>query len=441
MKHKLTVLPLGGGTEDELTLGMLRAMREAPCLVLRTRQCGAARYLEQAGIAFETLDRFYESSDSFDELDEKSAAYIRELLAGKDVCLAVFDPLTDTLLPRLDVNEALPGVSAALSAAAAAGAGAETLIGSASALKAGAARKVRVITEIDSRLLAGECKLKLLDTYGPEHPMILFAQSGRKTEGLTLEDLDRQRDDVYGHLCRCVLPPVPLTEKTRFDTEDLAEVMRILRGEGGCPWDRQQTHESLRPYLIEEAYETASAIVEEDWEHVADELGDVLLQVFFHANIGEQYGTFSMGDITSAICRKMIARHRHIFGTDECPDAEAVIRNWDKIKSEEKHLKTATDRIRDIPALLPQLMRAEKVLKRCAAAGFDYAEGRDASELLEEALEQVKHAGKGNVGEDEIGRLLLNCVNLARQNQVECETALQKRVDTYAKQIEITEKA
>ena len=140
--------------------------------------------------------------------------------------------------------------------------------------------------------------------------MILFAQSGRKTEGLTLEDLDRQRDDVYGHLCRCVLPPVPLTEKTRFDTEDLAEVMRILRGEGGCPWDRQQTHESLRPYLIEEAYETASAIVEEDWEHVADELGDVLLQVFFHANIGEQYGTFSMGDITSAICRKMIARHR-----------------------------------------------------------------------------------------------------------------------------------
>ena len=147
---------------------------------------------------------------------------------------------------------------------------------------------------------------------------------------------------------------------------------RRLRGENGCPWDREQTHKTLARYLIEEAYETSQAVNEEDWDHVAEELGDVLLQVFFQADIGAQYGTFELSDVTTAICRKMIARHTHIFGSTHCDTAEEVAQSWERMKQKQRGNNTIASMLADVSSDLPALLRAEKVLKKLQANGLDY---------------------------------------------------------------------
>ena len=136
--------------------------------------------------------------------------------------------------------------------------------------------------------------------------------------------------------------------------------------------DREQTHKTLARYLIEEAYETSQAVNEEDWDHVAEELGDVLLQVFFQADIGAQYGTFELSDVTTAICRKMIARHTHIFGSTHCDTAEEVAQSWERMKQQQRGNNTIASMLADVSSDLPALLRAEKVLKKLQANGLDY---------------------------------------------------------------------
>ena len=248
---------------------------------------------------------------------------------------------------------------------------------------------------------------------------------------MPLSDIDRQ--PKYDHTCAVLLPSVGLTERKRFDFYDLVRVMDILRGEDGCPWDKEQTHESLKKYLVEEAYETAAAVSEEDWDHVADELGDVLLQVVFQANIGRQYGTFELADITSHICRKMIDRHRHIFGSDHCETADDVLANWEKIKKEERGYKTQTDVLKGVSPGLPPLMRAAKVQKKARDVGFDWNDPRDALKKVHEEAEEVLSELDKNGGnlEMELGDLFFACVNAARLSGVDPESALQKATEKF----------
>ena len=163
-----------------------------------------------------------------------------------------------------------------------------------------------------------------------------------------------------------------LADKKSYTLEDLRTLTEILRSPEGCPWDREQTHKTLARYLIEEAYETSQAVNEEDWDHVAEELGDVLLQVFFQADIGAQYGTFELSDVTTAICRKMIARHTHIFGSTHCDTAEEVAQSWERMKQQQRGNNTIASMLADVSSDLPALLRAEKVLKKLQANGLDY---------------------------------------------------------------------
>ncbi len=444
----ITVIALGTGREEDMTLGALKAMREAKRLILRTARCGAAALLKREGIAFETLDDLYERAEDFDELNRLSA---ERLLAAAEaeagVCFCVFDPARDgtVRLIRDRVARVVPGVSAGERAAGAALPQGEVRFFAASDLDTVSSQGTLCLTEIDSRLLAGECKMKLMELYAPDAPVWFFAQDEKQPsvpELIALEELDRQKDGKYGHLCAAVIPEAAVTEKKRHDFEDLKRVMDVLRGEGGCPWDREQTHESLRNYLIEEAYETAAAIDAGEWDHVAEELGDVLLQVVFQAGIGRSYGTFGLGDITTAITEKMIRRHRHIFGEDKCADGEAVSRNWDRIKREERGFDTLSQTLRDLPAALPPLMRAQKAQGRAARAGWDVSPEavRDALRVLTEELPLSDKAGREE-RENVIGRMLFLCVLCAGKAGVDAEACLQSACERFIRRMEKIENA
>ena len=446
---KITVVSLGPGPRELLTFGAADALKSAKKVILRTRvACGAADYLEEIGVPFETLDRLHETCEDFDELIAAAVAYLLKQAEETDLCYGVFDASADETVKALREKAevtVLPGVPLSAPFLSAAPAQDTIEIQTASSLRVTATQNPLLILECDSRMLMGDCKLQLLQWYDPDQPVLFFPpgeQAKRGYRSIPLADLDRQPQ--YDHTCAALLPSVVLTARKRFDFYDLVRVMDILRGEGGCPWDREQTHQTLRKYLIEEAYETAAAIDEEDWDHVADELGDVLLQVVFQANIGSQYGTFELSDVTTHICRKMIDRHRHIFGSDHCETAEDVLVNWEKIKKEERGFTTQSQVLQGVSRGLPPLMRAGKVQKKARDVGFDWDDPRDALKKVHEEANEVLAELDGKSPEKlemELGDLFFACVNVARLAGVDAEGALQKATEKFISRFFVMENA
>lgn len=434
---QITVVALGPGSRALLTLGAVDALKKASRVILRTGRCDAADYLREIGLSFDTLDALHEESEDFDELIARSVRAVKDAAEKEDVWYAVFDPAADETVKALRKEEnvrVLPGVPLSAPFLAAAPAGDTAEIQTASSLRVTSIQNPLLILECDSRMLMGECKLQLLRWYDPDQPALFFPPSdgpARTFVTVPLCEIDRQKK--YDHTCAVLIEPLPLKERRRFDFYDLVRVMAILRGEDGCPWDREQTHQSLRKYLIEEACEAAAAIDEEDWDHVADELGDVLLQIVFHARVGEETGTLELSDITSHICRKMIDRHRHIFGSAHCDTAEEVLVNWEKIKREERGFTTQGQVLRGVSKGLPALMRAGKVQKKARDVGFDWDDPRDAlKKVHEEADEVLEELNGGRAGlEMEIGDLFFACVNAARLAGVDADTALAKATEKF----------
>ena len=217
-----------------------------------------------------------------------------------------------------------------------------------------------------------------------------------------------------------------------YGFEDLITVVEVLRSEEGCPWDREQDHKSIRKDFIEETYEVIEAIDTENPELLREELGDVLLQVTFHAQIETEEGRFTIEDVANDICVKLIHRHPHVFGDVEADTSEKVLSNWEKIKSEEKERKTVTDKLRAIPPMLPALMRAEKVGKK--ASCFDFPDAESVMKKVYEELDELREAmAQGNAEhiEEEMGDLLLSVTSLCRKIGVESEVALAKATDKF----------
>ena len=171
-----------------------------------------------------------------------------------------------------------------------------------------------------------------------------------------------------------------------YGLNDLEKIVTILRAPGGCPWDGEQTHESLRRGLIEESCEVIEAINEQNPEHLKEELGDVLLQVVFHADIEREAGRFTLDDVADGICKKLIFRHPHVFGDVQVSGSDEVLVNWDELKREEKHQESYTDTLTSVAKSLPALWRAEKVQKKAKKAGFDWSDAQGAVDKLSEEL-------------------------------------------------------
>ena len=233
-----------------------------------------------------------------------------------------------------------------------------------------------------------------------------------------------------------------LEKTTPYTFDDLVTVVELLRSEGGCPWDMEQTHKSIRNDFIEETYEVIEAIDPEDPVLLREELGDVLLQVVFHARIEQENDVFGMAEVSNDICAKLIHRHPHVFGTVEVENSAEVLKNWEAIKGEEKQRVTVTDKLRAIPPMYPALMRAQKVGKK--AACFDFGSTEEVYAKLDEEIAEVKAAAaSGNQAavEEELGDLLLTVTSLARKLGVKSEEALYHATNKFIDRFEKVENA
>lgn len=235
---------------------------------------------------------------------------------------------------------------------------------------------------------------------------------------------------------------VDFTFKEKYTYEDLLEIMRILRCPEGCVWDREQDHKSIRRSFIEETYEAVEAIDNDDPVLLQEELGDVLLQVVFHAQIEAETGRFTMDDVADGICKKMIYRHPHVFGSVEVKNSDEVLTNWDALKQKEKHQKSTTETLESVARSLPGLIRAEKVQHKAAKVGFDWDEVSGALDKVREETAEVARAidGDGDPSE-ELGDLLFAVVNVARFLKTDPEDAINRTTDKFIRRFAQVEQA
>ncbi len=228
-------------------------------------------------------------------------------------------------------------------------------------------------------------------------------------------------------------------DNKKYTFDDLLKIMKILRSENGCQWDKAQDHQSIKYALLEEACEAMESLDKKDVDAFSDELGDVLLQVVFHSQIGSENGTFTIDDVLFHICNKLITRHTHIFGTDKSDSSDNALDIWEKNKKAEKGLMTQTEIMRDVCSYLPQLIRAEKVQKKASNVGFDWDNIDGAYDKLTEEVNELRNAELQSDIEEEFGDLLFSCVNISRFLHINPEEALKKATDKFINRFEKVE--
>lgn len=230
--------------------------------------------------------------------------------------------------------------------------------------------------------------------------------------------------------------------KDKYDFNDLVDIVRILREPGGCPWDMEQTHQSIRENFLEETYEVIEAIDTNNKELMQEELGDVLLQVVLHSDMARTDEWFNINDVADGICQKLIIRHPHVFGDVNVSSTEDVLKNWDTIKRKTKKQSNQSEAMAAIPAVYPALMKAQKVQEKAKKAGFDWRDAGGAFDKITEESQELKSAlENGNQAEieDELGDLLFSVVNTARFCNCEAETALDKATKKFMVRFTVTE--
>ncbi len=400
-------------------------------MFVRTASC--SKNLERAGIAFETFDALYAKSRTYDTLAKNIAREVLSAARKGNVCYCVdggtFEDVAARILRTKKGVVTVEGISKGAHFAARAGLSRYYAV-SAFELQDGEMALPLVIYDLTDDN-AGDVKLFLAEQYGDEAPCIYL--SGEGEERIPLYEMDRRK---WKEGCALVLPEVPLLEKHRFSYEDFLAVMRRLRAPDGCPWDRVQTHESIRINAIEEAYELVDAIDRKDPDRICEEAGDVLMQAVFHTLMEEERGNFTMGDMLTHLTEKLITRHTHVFGTDaRAATAEGALAVWDKNKMTEKGQKTYSDAVNDVPACFPALLRAQKIAKRMEKGGWDAATFENFEKKFREEYAELRAAvaaGDKNAAEEELGDVLFCAVELGRAVGADCELALLETVKKCA---------
>ncbi len=434
----------GMNANGDIHEDVLAAARRASRVILQTK---IGHTLENTAIAYESLDGLYETASDFDEL---SGLACEKLLSGDTLFIVLGDICRNTIAAAAVkrareaggtvsvIPDGAPALCAAFAAGAADGTNGVLSMSASSFTQVWDTSAVVVIDEIDTRLKASEIKLQLSRVYDDEHKVFLTDIRSLKGKIIPLCMLDAEPS--YGYYTSVVVLSCPLELRKRFTFADLVAVMERLRSRNGCPWDKEQTHESLKRYLVEESYEVLEAIDHKDMDALYDELGDVLLQVVFHARIAQQQGEFDISDVTTAICSKMISRHTHIFGNAVANSPDEVINNWEKIKKGEKGQQTQTEVLQGVPKSMPALMRSGKVQHKAAHVGFDFTDVSQAFDKLFEEIEEVRQSSEGSARAEECGDLLFSAVNVVRLLGVEPETALQKATDKFIARFAVVEK-
>lgn len=440
---RITVVGLGPGATALLTLGALEALRAAPSVVLRTEQHPVVAALGELGVQYTSYDHLYEQADTFAEV---YAAIVRDLVcraAGGPVVYAVpGHPLVGEQTVALLQQEAaqhkielavVSGPSFLDTVFTAVGCdplgGLEVLDALDLNRRRPAGDLPAVIAQLYSRAVAADVKLTLMEVYPDDHAVTVVQAAGvagrERIATMPLYELDHH--DWLDYLCTLYVPPLHAAANRNVPLDPLVEVMARLRGPDGCPWDREQTHRSLRPYLLEESYELLEAIDQDDADLLAEELGDVLLQVVFHAQLAAEEGRFSIGDVVQKITAKLIRRHPHVFGTASAGTTAEVLRTWQAVKAAEKGGATDPPLLDAVTRGLPALLYALEIQRRAAKMGFDWQDIHGPLQKVREELSEFAEAyveRRQEKLEAELGDLLFAVVNVARLADLNPEVAL-----------------
>ena len=429
----LTIVSTGPGDPSLMNLKTEEALRTARRLVLRTGRHPIAGWLDSQGILFCTMDDLYESSDDFDNLAKSLAFRLWDMAAQtENTVYAVSDTMTDhtvdavfSAAPPGARIQLLPGFSFAdyylpvcrpfFSTSDIRVCPARSFIGS----NYDPMRPV-LITELNDEITAGEVK-QFLSVFVKDEETVFFLNGNASVLPVKLYDLDRQPS--YDHLSAVAAGSFPYSSRSRKTLEDLMEIMDRLRSDDGCPWDRAQTHDSLKPYVVEEAWEVVDAVQENHPEHLAEELGDLLFQVVFHTSIAKSFDEFTMDDVIESICEKMIRRHPHVFGDSagSSPTNNVIEDSWDRIKQEETGSRTPVEALRDISTSLPSLRYTEKVIRKLRRVpGI-----RDLS--IDEIISAIRKNADGISG-GSLGLLLFFCACFALHIGIDSEVLLHQTV-------------
>lgn len=462
MPSNITICGLGPGPVEWMSLGALRALETSQHTYLRTRVHPTAAALEERALRFASFDSLYESSKRFEDVYEaivhtlvaNAKAYGRVTYAvpghpmvGEATVRHLLEaaPLHEVRVEVIPSMSCLDAIAAALHSDPSQGWSVyDALDGAPRRLADG---QTHVFLQVYNRLIASELKLKLLDVLPPDHPCSLVRHAGQPGAEQVLEiplhriDADWQHD----HLTSLVVPPSP---DPAHPLDRLTAVMATLRGDNGCPWDREQTHRTLLPYLIEEAYEVVEAVEAGDDEALCEELGDVLLQVVFHAQLASERGQFQIDDSVAAITEKMIRRHPHVFGSTTADTPDDVLRNWEAIKRQEKSDANGNEPaslLDGVARHLPALSYAQEVGKRAAKVGFDWPDIDGVWAKILEELEELAAARRAapspsnNAVAEEWGDLIFALVNLARHLGLDPELAAHQAASKFERRFRTIE--
>lgn len=466
--NELVIVGLGPGRAGLLTLDTLERIRKAPILMVRTGKHPVTEELVAMGISLTTFDHLYERLDSFEEVytciaesviqaaqlssvvyavpghplvGEESVRKIISLAQKSGIPFEIVPAMSflDPVLARLglDISGGLKLVDGL------------KLVGETYNPEALPEPLIpNIVMQVYNSLVASEVKLSLMKFYPDEHMVKVIRAAGvpglERMEQIPLFELDRL--DWIDHLTCVYIPPYSQSKVmiSRHPLDRIVDLLEKLRDENGCPWDREQTHNSLKKYLVEETYEVLDAIDEGNMYKVCEELGDLLLQIVFHAQIARESGFFDMNDITNVISDKIVRRHPHVFGGISVQNSEEVSVNWEEIKKGELKEKGENRQslLDGIPKHLPALEKADKIQRKAAKVGFDWPDYTGALDKIVEEVGEIKDAvfqNKPELIRDEVGDLLFSAVNLARMLKVNSEDALMVAIRKFKERFMIME--
>lgn len=455
---KITVVGLGPGGDNYLTMEAYKVLKNTDINYIRTIKHPIVDSLQKEGVKFKSFDYVYDKHESFDDVYMEIAEEVIKLSESGPVvyCVPGNPFVAERTVELLSENCPKKGIEIEYIH------GASFIDAIITRLKKDPVHGLKIIdglniensridTEVDSIIIqvyddmvASNIKIKLMEHYGDDHEVIVIRGAGipgiEEIIETPLYELDRI--DAMDHLASVYVPKAKDDKNKKQFFYDLVDIMDKLRSIDGCPWDREQTHESLKQYLLEETYEVIDAIDSGDLWSLEEELGDLLLQVVFHACIANENGYFNINDVTTGISNKLISRHPHVFGDIDLDSSDEVLVNWQEIKKEEKGIKSYTDAMERIPKVLPATMRATKVQKKAAEVGFQWDDVNGALEKLHEEIEELKEIIDSKDEEkltEELGDILFAIINVARYIGVTPEFALTNTTDKFIRRFEFIE--